>query len=118
MRVVASRYAMWAVVLLLVIPAASSAQLRGLGRITGTVNDDAGSPIKGVSIRATREGATGVLEETTDDKGSWAVNGMARGEWHVTFQVGGYVPTGAKVNLETELAKVPPIAIVLRKLTR
>ena|SRR5258707_5570290 len=113
-----SRYAVLVVVMTLLVPTMSSAQLRGLGRITGMVNDDGGSPIKGVSIRATREGTTGVIEETTNEKGVWAVNGMARGEWHVTFQLGGYVPLGAKVNLETELSKVPPISIVLRKLSR
>src|SRR5260221_10955249 len=100
MRLV-SRYAALVAVITLLAPAMSSAQLRGMGRITGTVNDDGGSPIRGVSIRATREGASGAIEETTNEKGSWVLNGMARGEWHVTFQVGGYAPLGAKISLET-----------------
>jgi hypothetical protein len=110
-----SRYAALVGVILLVVPAVSSAQFRGLGQFRGTVNDDGGTPMKAVNIRATLQGTTGVIEETTDDKGSWVVNGVAKGEWHVMFQFAGYVPVGAKVTLPSELTRVPPIAVVLKK---
>ena len=100
------------------VPAMSSAQLRGLGRIVGTVTDDGGAPLRGVNVRATRDGGTGVIEETTDEKGSWVVNGMARGDWHITFQTPGFVPVAAKVSLEAELARVPPVSIVLKRVSR
>jgi hypothetical protein len=93
----------------------SSAQLRGMGRVKGTVNDESGTPIKGASVRATLSGYDGAIEETSDDKGAWAVGGMARGEWHLTFYSAGHVPVGAKVTLSAELSSIPPIKIVMKK---
>jgi hypothetical protein len=101
--------------LTLIVPMVSSAQFRGLGRITGTVADDGGTPLKDVSIRATLTGEEGVIEEKTDERGAWAVNGMAKGEWHLTFQIPGYVPVAAKVVLSAELARIAPISVVLKK---
>lgn len=109
------RYVTLVAVLMLILPIVSAAQFRGLGRVTGTVADDSGAPLKDVVIRATMTGEEGVIEERTDDKGSWAVNGMAKGEWHLTFQTPGYVPVAAKVTLSAELARVNPIAVVLKK---
>jgi hypothetical protein len=111
----ASRYVALAVVILFATPMMSSAQFRGLGRLTGTVNDETGTPLKDVFVRATMTGEEGVIEEKTDDKGVWAVNGLAKGEWHFTFQTPGYTPVGAKVVLQAELARINPIAIVLKK---
>jgi hypothetical protein len=111
----AVRYVAFVAVMMLIVPIVSSAQFRGLGRVTGTVADDTGTPLKDVLIRATMTGEEGVIEERTDDKGSWAVNGMAKGEWHLTFQTPGYVPVAAKVTLSAELARVNPIAVVLKK---
>ena len=93
----------------------SSAQLRGLGRVKGTVSDDSGAPIKGAAVRATMNGYDGALEETSDEKGAWAIGGMGRGEWHLTFYSNGHTPAGAKVTLTAELSSIPPIAIVLKK---
>lgn len=111
----AVRYAALVAVMMVIVPMVSSAQFRGLGRVTGTVADDSGAPLKDVSIRATMNGEEGVIEEKTDDKGLWAVNGMAKGEWHLTFQTAGYVPVAAKVTLSAELARVNPISVVLKK---
>jgi hypothetical protein len=45
------------------------------------------------------------------------VAGVAKGEWHLTFQIAGYVPVGAKVMLPAELARVAPISITLKKVS-
>ena len=52
------------------------------------------------------------------NRGTWAVAGVAKGEWHLTFQIAGYVPVGAKVTLPAELARVAPIAITLKKVSK
>ncbi len=109
------RYAALVAVMMMIVPMVSSAQFRGLGRVTGTVADDSGAPLRDVTVRATMSGEEGVIEEKTDDKGAWAVNGMAKGEWHLVFQTPGYVPVAAKVVLSAELARVAPIAVVLKK---
>ena len=105
-------------VMTLVVSTMSLAQLRGLGRIGGTVTDDGGAPLKDVNIRATLQGENGVVESTTDQKGAFSVGGLAKGEWHVVFQVAGYVPTAVKVTLSAELARVPPISVVLKKVSK
>jgi hypothetical protein len=104
--------------MLVIVPTMSSAQFRGLGRITGTVTEEGGAPLGNVSVRATLTGEEGVIEERSDDKGSWSVSGMAKGEWHLTFQIAGYVPVGAKVILPAELARVAPISITLKKVSK
>jgi hypothetical protein len=104
--------------MLVIVPTMSSAQFRGLGRITGTVNEEGGAPLGNVSVRATLTGEEGVIEERSDEKGSWSVSGMAKGEWHLTFQIAGYVPVGAKVTLPAELARVAPISITLKKVSK
>ena len=109
------RYAAFVVLIMLIVPIVSSAQFRGLGRVTGTVADESGTPLGNVAVRATLSGEDGVIEERTDEKGAWAVNGMAKGEWHLTFQTPGYVPVAAKVILAAELARVQPISVVLKK---
>jgi hypothetical protein len=43
------------------------------------------------------------------------VAGVAKGEWHLTFQIAGYVPVGAKVMLPAELAHIAPISVVLKR---
>jgi hypothetical protein len=71
-----------------------------------------------VTIRATLAGEEGVIEEKSDGKGMWAVAGVAKGEWHLTFQIAGYVPVGARVVLPAELARVAPISITLKKVSK
>jgi hypothetical protein len=105
-------------VMLVVIPTVSSAQFRGLGRITGTVSEEGGGPMSNVTIRATLTGEEGVIEEKSDQKGTWAVAGVAKGEWHLTFQIAGYVPVGARVVLPAELTRVAPISITLKKVSK
>ncbi len=109
------RYVALIAAMLMVIPTVSSAQFRGLGRITGSVSEEGGGPLGNVSVRATLAGEDGVIEEKSDEKGAWSVSGMAKGEWHLTFQIAGYVPVGAKVMLPAELARVAPISITLKK---
>ena len=110
-----SRYVALIAAVLIVIPTVSSAQFRGLGRITGTVSEESGAPLGNVSVRATLTGEEGIIEAKSDDKGAWAVSGVAKGEWHLTFQIAGYVPVGAKVLLPAELARIAPISVVLKK---
>src|SRR5262245_30580545 len=112
-----SRYVALIARMLVVIPTVSSAQFRGLWRIKATVSEEGGGPLANVSVRATLTGEEGVIEERSDDKGTWAVSGVAKGEWHLTFQIAGYVPVGAKVTLPAELARVAPISITLKKVS-
>lgn len=91
-----------------------SGQMRGLGRIDGTVVDESGAPLAGVAVKAPLMGG-GAIEATTDEKGEWVVRGIGRGEWKIEFRKEGYVTVVAKVLLEREIDRVKPIKIVLKK---
>ena len=91
------------------------AQLHGMGRINGTCADESGAPLDGVTVKATLPGSSGSIDGTSDKKGEWIIGGMARGEWDVTFEKAGFAPRKAKVSLTVELARMPPIAVTMKK---
>jgi hypothetical protein len=93
----------------------ADAQLRGMGRIEGTVTAPDGTPLPGVTISAKWEGSKASINSTSDDKGVWHVAGMAKGDWDVDFEKAGYELRHAKVILPVELARVPPIVITMKK---
>jgi hypothetical protein len=88
---------------------------RGLGRFAGTVVDESGQPVAGVAVKATLDVTGTDIETKSDEKGDWAIGGVGKGSWHVVFVKGGYAPTAARVNMEVELARVPPIKVTLKK---
>jgi hypothetical protein len=102
---------------LVVVAATSSAdaQIRGMGRIQGTVVDEGGAPLSDVVITAKLSGRVGDIGSKSDQKGVWTVGGMARGEWLVDFDKAGYTQRHAKINLEVEIARVPAIAVMMKK---
>jgi hypothetical protein len=89
------------------------AQIKGMGRINGRVTDDGGAPVDGVSIRL-RQG-TGLIEGKTDPKGDWALAGVARGNWMVTFEKQGFPTKFMKVTVEKELLRTDPIKVTMKK---
>lgn len=91
-----------------------AAQMRGLGRIEGTVVDQSGTPLEGVSVRAPLGGGS-AMDTTTDARGRWALGGIGRGEWKIEFRKAGYSPLLVKVILERELDRVKPITVTLKK---
>ena len=91
------------------------AQLHGMGRVQGSVADEGGAPIEGVTVKATLPGSTGSIDGTSNAKGEWAIGGMGKGEWDVTFEKAGYAPRKAKISLQVELARVPPIPVTMKK---
>jgi hypothetical protein len=102
---------------LLVVAAATGAngQMRGMGRIQGTVTDPGGAPLAGVAVRASLPGSSSTIESTSNDKGLWYVGGLARGDWQVDFEKIGYEQRRAKVVLPVELARVPALVITMKK---
>src|SRR5689334_9512537 len=104
-----------AVALVMGIGATAYAQLHGMGRIQGTVAEDGGGPLEGVEIKATLPGSSGEITAKSDAKGEWIIGGMGRGDWDVVFEKPGYAPRKAKVSLQVELARIPAIAVAMKK---
>lgn len=63
------------------------------GRATGSVRDQNGKPIRAAVIRADNPAAyPPKITSTSDDKGRWAMIGLATGEWRFTVEAPGYIP--------------------------
>lgn len=93
--------------------AVASAQV---ARVGGFVKDDAGQPIKGATIRAENPDAPlGSLTATTDDKGRFAIIGLARGEWMFYAEAPGFQSQFAELNIQRTGTPSPPLAFVLQK---
>src|SRR4051812_48272516 len=62
------------------------------GRATGIVRDQAGKPIRGAIVRADNPAAyPPKVTSSSDDRGRWAMIGLASGEWRVTAEGPGYI---------------------------
>ena len=66
------------------------AQSRGSQRVTGKVLDDAGKPVVGAQVSAAKKGEVkpDVFTATTNDKGEYALNGLAAGDWVIEAEEG------------------------------
>ena len=61
-----------------------------VGRLTGTVKNLAGQPIKAATIRAVNPSTIpNEFTATSDDKGEWGILGMRGGLWEVTASFAG-----------------------------
>jgi tetratricopeptide (TPR) repeat protein len=88
----------------------------GRGRITGSVVDEAGNPLDGVSILVESLSAATKLEGTTDKKGHFALAGLGTGMWRVSAKKNGYSPGSQDLNVK-QLSANPPIQFTLKKMT-
>jgi hypothetical protein len=100
--------------LLLGLVQLGSAQIHGLGFVQGKVVDDKGVAIAGVTFTAVLPRVGGRIVGTSNEKGEWRIIGMAHGEWDLAFEKPGYATSRAKVILEPELARIPPMAVKLK----
>lgn len=87
-----------------------------VARVVGLVKDESGQPIKGATIRADNpEAALSTLTAATDDKGRFAIIGLARGGWTFTAEAPGYRPQFAELNIQRISSPNPPLAFTLQK---
>jgi tetratricopeptide (TPR) repeat protein len=71
---------------------ASSASAQTSGRITGTVKDAEGKPIKGAIIRATNDDVAQTMTSSSDDKGRFAMIGVRTGTWQMNVEAPNFLP--------------------------
>lgn len=70
---------------------ASSAAAQN-GRITGTIKDPDGKPIKGATLRAINDIGAFNFTSTTDDKGRFAMIGLRIGQWKIIAEAPSFLP--------------------------
>jgi hypothetical protein len=81
-------------------------------RATGTVRDAGGKPIRGAIVRAVNDQAhPGKITSATDDKGRWAMIGLAIGQWQFSVEAEGYV--SQSTTAPVRVAAPPSLGFVL-----
>lgn len=92
----------------------ANAQSRGMGRLTGVVVDDSGTPVADVAVKtATSNGAA--IDCVSDASGKWTLTGIGRGEWIVSFTKSGFSTKRIKAIVEREIDRSELIKITLNK---
>jgi len=105
--------AVCAMALVLGFAASAAAQV---GRVSGIVRDPDGQPIKGATVRAENPDAPlGSLTAATDDKGRFAIIGLARGEWMFTVEAPGFQSQFNEINIVRVSVPQPPMMFTLPK---
>jgi tetratricopeptide (TPR) repeat protein len=88
---------------------------KGKGRLNGTVTDEAGAPLEGVTVKLFSPRAGGGLSVTTDKTGKWLAAWIRSGSWNVDFSKIGYAPKKISVEI-SENKKNPEVEISLTKI--
>jgi len=101
------------VLLLLLVACAKSASAQ-IGRVNGVVKDEAGQPMKGVTITADNPNIGQSFTATTDDKGRFTILGLRAGQWRFISQFPGYAPEAGAMPVRMGSPN-PPITFVMRK---
>jgi tetratricopeptide (TPR) repeat protein len=97
--------------LALVVAVAASGQTAG--RITGTIKDPDGKPIKGATVRATNEAVNARITSTTDDKGRFAMIGVRSGRWIVVAEAPNFLPLQGTSDVSSSV--MPVLALTLQR---
>ena len=97
--------------LALALAAAASAQTAG--RITGTIKDPDGKPIKGATVRATNDAVNAQITSTTDDKGRFAMIGVRTGRWSIVAEAPNFLPLQGASDVSS--SNMPVLALTLQR---
>jgi tetratricopeptide (TPR) repeat protein len=97
--------------LALALAAAASAQTAG--RITGTIKDPDGKPIKGATVRATNDAVNARITSTTDDKGRFAMIGVRTGRWVIVTEAPNFLPLQGTADVSS--GNTPVLVLTLQR---
>lgn len=96
----------------LTLALASSAAAQN-GRMTGTIKDAEGKPIKGATVRATNDTVASTVTSTTDDKGRFAMIGLRNGQWKMVADAPDYLPLQGDATIGGGVN--PVLALILQR---
>src|SRR6266581_4345583 len=73
------------------------------GRVGGVVKNESGQGIKGATVRVENAAASpSTFTASTDDKGRFAILGMARGDWRIVAEAPGFDPMAGTVGVRLQ----------------
>jgi tetratricopeptide (TPR) repeat protein len=86
-----------------------------VGRVAGTIFDEAGRPLKGATVTAeNREFAPSTFTSSTDAKGRFSILGLRRGNWLFTIQAPGFEQVSTQLDVVTTRPN-PPLNVQLTR---
>ena len=91
-----------------------SQDYKGKARLQGSVSDEEGNPIEGVTVKLFSLKTESGYEIFTDKKGIWKASWLIGGAWHLDFEKVGYTSKNVSTEL-SELTKNPVIDVVMEK---
>ena len=97
--------------LALALAAAASAQTAG--RITGTIKDPDGKPIKGATVRAINEAVNARMASTTDDKGRFVMIGVRSGRRVIVAEAPNFLPLQGTADVSS--SNMPVLSLALQR---
>jgi tetratricopeptide (TPR) repeat protein len=98
---------------MLTVALAVTASGQTAGRITGTIKDPDGKPIKGATVRATNEAVNARITSTTDDKGRFVMIGVRSGRWVVVAEAPNFLPLQGTSDVSSSV--MPVLALTLQR---
>jgi FOG: TPR repeat len=102
-------------VLMLCVATAAMAQVRGRGRLQGSVVDEGGNPIANANVTISpASGNTTPIKSKTDAKGRWSALGLTGGQWNIDIEAAGFQTSRGSANV-SEIQMIPPIKTTLQK---
>ncbi|HYK41258.1 MAG TPA: tetratricopeptide repeat protein [Thermoanaerobaculia bacterium] len=84
---------------------------RGKARVDGWVKDKSGKPVAGATVTLARPKGGGTSIQA-NDKGYWAILGLANGPWNIDVSAKGFETRKVTVQL-SEGTRIPPMEILL-----
>ncbi len=87
---------------------------KGPGRLAGRILDERGKPMAGVELRLELSPRGGSLV-FTNEKGQWALDGVAAGQWTLELRVPGYVAKRLTITLPPKAPRIPQLIVRLDK---
>jgi len=97
----------------LALALAAAASVQTAGRITGTIKDPDGKPIKGATVRATNEAVNARITSTTDDKGRFAMIGVRSGRWVIVAEAPNFLPLQGTADVSS--SNMPILQLALQR---
>lgn len=98
---------------MLTLALAASASAQTAGRITGTIKDPDGKPIKGATVRATNPAVNARITSTTDDKGRFAMIGVRSGRWVIVAEAPNFLALQGTSDVSSSV--MPVLALTLQR---
>jgi Tfp pilus assembly protein PilF len=87
---------------------------RGQGRLRGSVTDETGKPLEGVTVKVFSVKGQSGFEVKTNAKGEWTANYIRGGGYNLDFLKPGYEPKSISVSIPEQTSN-PPVEVTLKK---